>query len=274
MRPCARGAGRRHPAALDAAQHDDLGLVGVVPRRDDGLEVVRLGVARRVARRRSRGPRRGTPAGCRGRRRRGGATDGNASPRPGDQLRPAVAGPRLGDRHPPAVVGDPHDVGLPRARLREHLEGELLVGADVATHDEADLGDDDDPTATRRPAVHECTPRSVRTAVADRMDSGGGGIRTPSMTWITPLLAVSSSLIGASLTLKSSPSAVIVTVPPWIVSTTRPSKSPDCRIDALRHVVGEQCLRADPLDVGGRRRTRRRSGRRRCRRPSGRARSS
>ncbi len=79
----------------------------------------------------------------------------------GHALRPGRStgtGPRLGDRDTPAVVGDPHHVGTPRARLREHLEGELLVRRRTHAREE-DLGgddhhDDDPPPDDPRPGVH------------------------------------------------------------------------------------------------------------------------
>ena len=99
-------------------------VVGVVPRGDDRFEVLRLGVAVCGRRRSPAASRNATwlssPASaCGAPRARQSATV--------DELRPAVPIPRLGDRDPLPVIGDADDLGLPRARFREHLEGELLV---------------------------------------------------------------------------------------------------------------------------------------------------
>ncbi len=162
----------------------DPGRVGVVPGRDRGLEVARLAVARRVA---------GDPVE-RGVEERelvvepgvGVVADrGVAEPAVRHELVPAVARPRLARRDAPAVGGDPHHVGPPGARLREHLERELLVVGPVAPRHEAELQDDDGddhhpPPDDPDPRLHAAGYRaraSVRcvSSCSARTESSGRG---------------------------------------------------------------------------------------------------
>ena len=56
-----------------------------------------------------------------------------------DERVPLVSGPFVVDRQALAVPGHPHDVGAPRARLVERLEGEELVRVAIAVDGEAHL---------------------------------------------------------------------------------------------------------------------------------------
>ena len=137
-----RGGDHSARAPIDAAKHDHLWVVGVVPRRHDRFEIPGLGVERRVD---------GHPV-------EGGIEERQLVVQPGigvlahagarqpttvDELAPAVSRPGLGDRDPLPVGRHADDLGPPRARLRKHLVGELLVRRPVAAHDEERLGGDD-----------------------------------------------------------------------------------------------------------------------------------
>src|SRR5215213_4430205 len=95
------------------------------------------------------------------------------------QLVPAVARPWLRDPDAPAVARDPHHVGLPRARLREHLERERLVVRRIAGRDERELRahhpEDHDPAADD-PHETASAGRARRRQISQPISTSAGAV--------------------------------------------------------------------------------------------------